>query len=351
VNRRRLSLAVLAVAAAAILIRLAMPLGFGLFLGALLAFVLQPVYERLLARRVRRVPAALLCSVGTSLVLAGILFGLGYLVLSELVRLAQTLPQDLAPGGSLHDSVVRLTSVLRERHINLDDEVRKLKERLAPVVEGLAGEVAAASGSLIVSFIMMSMANFNILLRWDKMVAWAERDLPFHPGHTRKLLREFQLVGRQVLVGTFAASLIQGTLGGLVCLVTGVPNAAFFGAVTAFLSPIPVLGSLVVWLGVGVYRIATGHVVAGVAELILGALFVGVLVDDFVRPKLVGGGPKFPAILTFIGLLGGVAVFGLGGLIVGPIVVALCVAVLKIYGQGSEPVAERSAATVANEKR
>jgi predicted PurR-regulated permease PerM len=115
------------------------------------------------------------------------------------------------------------------------------------------------------------------------------------------------------------------------------PQTAFFGAVTAFLSPIPVLGSLVVWAGVGIFRVATGHVVAGILELILGALFVGVLMDDVVRPKLVGGGAKFPVLLTFVGLLGGVAVFGLSGLIVGPIVVALCVAVLKIYGKGSDP--------------
>jgi predicted PurR-regulated permease PerM len=185
---------------------------------------------------------------------------------------------------------------------------------------------------------MSTMANFNVLLRWKKMVAMAQRALPIDPDDTRKLFREFQLVGRQVVFGTLVTAVIQGTLGGLVCWVTGVPKPLFFGATTAFLSPIPVVGSLAVWAGVGIFRIATGHLAAGVAELVLGVLLVGVLVDDVIRPRLVGGGKKFPALFTFIGLIGGIPIFGPSGLIVGPILVALSVAILKIYSDDSEPV-------------
>ncbi len=348
-NRKRLALSVLAVAALVVLIRLAMPVGFGLFLGALLAFALQPLYERLLKRRVRPGLAALICSLGTSLALAAVVFGLGYLIVSELLRMAQTLPTDLAPGGSMHHFVEHVSELLREHGIDPDEQLQKVQQGLAPKAAALAAAIPAAAGQVVVFFIMMTMAHFNVLLRWKRMMVWAERDLPLDPRHTRSLFREFQQVGRQVMVGTVVTGLIQGATGGLVCFITGVPKAAFFGAVTAFLSPIPVLGSLVVWVSVGVFRIATGHVGAGILELILGALFVGVLMDDFVRPKLVGGGKKFPVVLTFIGLLGGVAVFGLSGLIVGPIVVALCVAVMKIYNTESAQLSEQPVAA-AGEK-
>jgi predicted PurR-regulated permease PerM len=338
--RKRIALSLCAVAAVVVLIRLAMPVGFGLFLGALLAFFLQPIYERLLDRGWRASLAALMCSVGLSAVLAAILFGLGYLIVSELLVLARILPQELAPGGSLHESVTRLSDAMRARNINPDEQMAKVQQQLAPKAASLAAALPGVAGQLVLFFIMMTMANFNILLRWRKLVAWAQRDLPLDPAHTRRLFREFQQVGRHVVVGTIVTGLAQGAVGGIVCWVTGVPKPAFFGAVTAFLSPIPVFGSLVVWAGVGIFRVATGHVAAGIAELVLGALFVGVLMDDFVRPKLVGGGKKFPVILTFIGLLGGVAVFGVTGLIVGPIVVALCVAILKIYNQGSEKGAD-----------
>jgi predicted PurR-regulated permease PerM len=342
-SRRRISLSVLAAAALAVLLYMGMPVAFGLFLGALLGFVVQPWYGKLLQGGYRPGRAALLCSVLSSVAFAGILFGLGYLIVSELTVLTQKLPQELAPGGSLHAAVTWLETTLREQGIDPNQKLQELRTQFVPELGAMVLGVLAFSGELVVFFIMMTMAHFNILLRWKKLIAWAERDLPLNPEHTRKLLREFQHVGRRVVMGTVVTGLIQGVVGGLVCWICGVPNAAFFGAVTACLSPIPVVGSLVVWAGVGVGLMLTGQVAAGIAELILGALFVSVLGDDFIRPKLVGGGDKYPALLTFIGLFGGVAVFGLSGLIVGPIVVALCDAVLKIYTAESEPVAAREA--------
>lgn len=340
-TRKRISLSVLAAAAVAVLIYMGLPVGFGLFLGALLGFVVQPLYEKLRLRGFHPARTALLCSVLGSVLLAGVLFGLGYLIVSELSVLVQSAPKELAEGGRLHPGVSWLETTLRGWGIDPDQKLQELKTRFAPQVGQLAVGVLAFAGEIVVFFIMMTMTHFNILLRWKNLMAWAERDLPLKPNHTRKLLREFQHVGRRVVLGTVVTGLIQGAVGALVCVVTGVPNAAFFGAVTACLSPIPIVGSAVVWAGVGAAQILSGHVAAGVAHLILGALFVSVLGDDFIRPKLVGGGKKFPALLTFIGLFGGVAVFGLSGLIVGPIVVALCDAVLKIYTAETEPVPAR----------
>jgi len=337
-TRKRLALSVLAVVGFGVLIRLSMPMGFGLFSGFLMAFVLQPVHQRLRGRRMGSGAAALLCSLGSSLLLAGVFFGLGAIIVTELVHLGRTLPQDLAPGGSLHDAVASASNFLREHQIDPDEQIRALRASAASKGGLLVAAAGGALGQLVIFFIMMTMSAFNVLLRWKGMVALAERALPIDPADTRKIFREFQQVGRHVVFGTFAAGLIQGALGGIVCWVTGVLKAIFFGAVTAFLSPIPVVGSLAVWASVGIFRIATGNVASGVAELILGALFVGVLVDDFIRPRLVGSKNKYPALLTFIGLFGGVAVFGPSGLIVGPILVDLCASVLKIYTDKTAPV-------------
>jgi predicted PurR-regulated permease PerM len=342
-TRKRMALSVLAAVAVGALIYMGLPVGFGLLLGALLGFVVQPLYGKLLQRGFHPSRTALLCSVVSSVFLAGVLFGLGYLIVSELSVLIQSLPRELAEGGSLHRGITSLETTLRGWGIDPDQKLRDLQTRLGPQLERVLLGVLALGGEVVIFFIMMTMAHYNILLRWKKLIGWAERDLPLNPDHTRKLLREFRQVGRRVVLGTVVTGLFQGVVGGLVCWVTGVPNAAFFGAVTACLSPLPIVGSAVVWVGVGAAQLLSGHVAAGIAELILGALFVSVLGDDFIRPKLVGGGQKFPTLLTFIGLFGGVAVFGLSGLIVGPIVVALCDAILKIYTAESEPVAPREA--------
>src|SRR5207244_522063 len=105
----------------------------------------------------------------------------------------------------------------------------------------------------------------------------------------------------------------------------------FFGALTAVASFVPGLGTALVWIPIGIYQIATGHVGAGIAEIVYAALIVGIVCDYVIRPKLVGGEEGIPTILMFVAIFGGVQVFGLIGLVVGPIIMTLAVAVLRTY--------------------
>jgi predicted PurR-regulated permease PerM len=92
-----------------------------------------------------------------------------------------------------------------------------------------------------------------------------------------------------------------------------------------------VIGTLLIWVPAGVLLIAAGHPVAGIFELSWGALVVGVFSDYFLRPKLVGGKGHIPTLLTFISLFGGVEVFGLMGLVLGPVIASVALAVLRTY--------------------
>ena len=187
------------------------------------------------------------------------------------------------------------------------------------------------AGLLTVLFVALSM--YYVLRHWNDIVSRAELDLPLAPQHTRALFGQFRRVGSAVLRGTVVAGAVQGVLAGVGFWVCGVPNPAFFGALTAAASLVPGIGTVAVWLGAGIYLIATHHVVAGIVELIYGALVVGILTDYVIRPRLVGDTTNVPAVLTFVSLFGGVEVFGLVGLIVGPVIVTLCIAVLKTYEQ------------------
>ena len=158
-----------------------------------------------------------------------------------------------------------------------------------------------------------------------------EVTLPLEQRHTHALLDQFRKVGREVLLGTLVTGLLQGVLAALGYWVTGVPQPVFFGALTAVASLVPAVGTLLVWIPVGIYRMSTGHVAAGLISLIYSALVVGVASDYFIRPKLVGSDKNVPVLLTFVSLFGGVEVFGLVGLVLGPVIVTLSIAVLKTY--------------------
>ena len=157
--------------------------------------------------------------------------------------------------------------------------------------------------------------------------------LPLRPRYTRALLEEFQRAGRSTLLGTVVTGLAQGAFAAVGYWFTGVPEPAFFGAATAVMSLLPGVGTLVVWVPAGIYLIATGHPGMGVLELIWGTLVVVGVSDYVIRPRLVGGHGPMPALLTFAALFGGIEVFGLVGLIVGPLIMSVSFAVLRIFAQ------------------
>jgi predicted PurR-regulated permease PerM len=155
---------------------------------------------------------------------------------------------------------------------------------------------------------------------------------PVRPEYTRVLLDEFRRVGRMTLFGTLVTGLAQGVLAAIGFWITGVPQAAFFGAATAVASLVPAVGTLLVWVPAGLYLFASGHPAMAAIELAWGALIVVGFSDYVIRPRLIGD-EAMPAVLTFVALFGGLEVLGLAGLIVGPVIMGLAVAVLRLYAR------------------
>jgi len=331
---QRRALGVFALAAVAALVALAAPVSSGLFLGTLLAFSLLGVYERFSLRTKRPVLAAVVLAFASGLAILGGLFGILYFVVIRGAAAAQRLSESFEPEGTLRkltQRVEHMTANLPFGPIDLTSRVRgvaaEAASRLAQWIGAIAG--ATLGGGLTLFFTIMT--TYFVLRHWTELLARSERLLPLHPKHTRVVMSEFQLVGKEVFVGTMLTGLAQGLLAGVGYAVAGVPEAALLATVTAICSLVPAVGTLLVWVPVGVALIAAGHPVAGIFELTWGALVVVVMSDYVIRPSLVGGHGHVPTLLTFISLFGGVEVFGLLGLIVGPVIASVALALLRTY--------------------
>ena len=195
----------------------------------------------------------------------------------------------------------------------------------------IAGALASVSANLLLGLFFAVMAMHFFLRHWRATATRLEAILPLDPRHTRALLQEFRHVGRAVLLGTVLTGLAQGALAGVGYWITGLPQPAFFGALTAVASLIPAVGTLLIWVPAGAYLMLTEHFTAGVIELAWGALVVVGVSDYVIRPRLVGDPEGTPAVLTFVALFGGVELMGLSGLIIGPVVMSLALAALRIY--------------------
>lgn len=154
--------------------------------------------------------------------------------------------------------------------------------------------------------------------------------IPLSTPHKEALIDQFSAAVRATVKGNLVVAVVQGTLGGLAFFFLGVSGAALLAVLMAVLSLLPAFGASLVWLPVAVYLLATGELVPGIALIAYGTLVIG-LIDNFLRPILVGRDTKMPDYLVMVSTLGGMAIFGINGFVLGPVIAAMFMAVWRIY--------------------
>jgi predicted PurR-regulated permease PerM len=322
---------------------LALPFVTGLFLGALMAFTLEPVYAWLARRTRRPLIASITVVVASALVIVGVVALFVSQFVTRGVALANTVREELRPGGALTAWVDTVTGWLARFGVSPESITERLRVgagEIASRTAGMAGSLASGTFIALLGLFFALLAMHAVLRHWPRIVSALVVVSPLRHEYTRLLLDEFRRVGRLTLLGTVLTGLAQGTLATIGFWITGVPQAIFFGAATALASLVPAVGTLLVWVPAGLYLFASGHPAKAIIELVWGALIVVGFSDYVIRPRLVGD-EAMPALLTFIALFGGLEVLGLAGLIVGPVIMGLAVVVLRLYAR--EAKARRAA--------
>lgn len=329
------ALAWLAAGAVVAILWLARPFLSALMLGVLLAFTLEPAYEFLIRRTGKPYLASLITVLVSAVVVGIAVVGFVSLFVTRMVEFASTVREQLRTGGPL----LRWVETASGRLAHLGISKTSLTSRLEAGAGQIASHFAAlaklfASGTFgaLLGLFFALLAMHLVLLHWQRMVDAMVRMSPLRPQHSLALLEEFRRVGRITLFGTVMTGLAQGLLAAVGFWICGIPEPIFFGIATAIASIIPAVGTMLVWIPAGLYLFAIGNAGYGILELLWGALLVVGLSDYLIRPRLVGD-ERSVALLVFIALFGGVEAFGLSGLILGPVLMALAVAVLRIYAQ------------------
>ncbi|HWL87369.1 MAG TPA: AI-2E family transporter [Polyangiaceae bacterium] len=332
---RRYALSVVVVLTFLTVAWIASPLWVGLALGTVMAFTAQPAYRRLAVRMGdRRYLAAavttLLCGIASAIALSIIL----YILVRELFLLVALLQHKLG-SDSLSDIVGERAAWLAGR-VGIDkvDAVARIRQELSAASEyaaRAAGTLVQATTSAMLGLVIALMTMYYVLLEWPNIAIRLERVLPLDPRHTRALVLEFRDVGRSSFVGSVATALVQGVLGGVGYALAGLSSSVTLGLLTALASFIPLVGTALVWVGVSIYLLVNHEALPAFLVLGWGFFVVMGLSDYFIRPRLVGGAEHGHPLLMLVSLLGGVEVFGLAGVLAGPILMSLFLAALRIY--------------------
>lgn len=302
---------------------------------AIAAIMFQPLYRRIL-RQMRghenRAALLALLTIFVAIVIPSIVIGSMIVDQATAVYFAiQAQEIDAA------EYFTRYYDALPERmRIMLDNsgygDFSAIQARLSELIQESVGAIAArvlAIGGGAFSFFLSFAVGLYVtyfLLRDGRQLGRTITDkLPLEHSVADRLAHDFVGIVRATIKGSVVVGLVQGALGAITFWIVGMPAALLFGLLMAIFSLLPALGPAIVWIPVAVYLLVTGAIWQGVAVIASGILVIG-LADNLLRPILVGRDTGIPDWIVLITTLGGIAVFGLSGIVIGPVVAGLFLA-------------------------
>ncbi|MFX4227198.1 MAG: AI-2E family transporter [Porticoccaceae bacterium] len=315
------------------------PFWGAIFWACIIGLLFSPLNRRLLLLGNKPKPnlAALLtllicliiCIVPTLFVLASFF--------SEGVNLYQRLRSGEFDLGARIEQVQSAFPAVQELMDRLNLDMGDLQNQLSDAAMGATGYIAQnafvlGQGTLgfFISLALMLYVAFFMLRDGDKLVQMLIRALPLGNEREHLLFAKFAEVVRATVKGNLLVAIIQGSLGGLIFWVLGINGALLWGVVMTLLSLIPVVGAGLIWAPVAIYLFAVGDLTESLILTAFGAGVIG-LIDNLLRPILVGRDTKLPDYIVLLSTLGGFALFGINGFVLGPLVAALFIAFWQIF--------------------
>lgn len=310
------------------------------FWAAVFAVLFQGMHLRLRAVcRGRRNPAALLATLAVVLLVV-VPFTL---VLGALARQGLLLYQAIASGeinvhgplDAIERSLPALADFLRRYGVDIE-QLRVSTQNVAAGATQYIAERALAAGQNVLwvtlLFGLMLYVLFFFFRDGDRIAAGVARVIPLGDDRRQRLLLKFAQVARATVKGSLIVAVAQGGLGVLLFAIAGIKTAVFWGVIMAVLSLLPAVGAGLVWLPAAIILFVGGQLWQGVLVL-LGGVFVIGLVDNLLRPLVVGRDTRLPDYLVLISTLGGIAAFGLAGLVAGPVIAALFLVMWELFAE------------------
>jgi predicted PurR-regulated permease PerM len=309
------------------------------FWAAIFAILFQGVNEWLIDRlKGRRNLAALLTCL---LIVAAVVLPIGLLSIA-VVQESTVLFEKLEAGDISLDDV--LTNI-RSRTPMVDEWLGKVGMTLEDVrvkIEGAVTSTISLIGrrtlhytqgfiGLIVEFFLMLYLLYFWVRDGEKMLLGIRNAIPVGQEIETLLFKRFAQVSRATLRGTVIVAMCQGLMGGILFGILDIQGAVLWGVLMGVLSLLPVGGSAIIWAPTAFILFAQGHVVDAVIIVVVGTLGIG-LIDNILRPILVGREAKMPDYLVLLATIGGLAWFGLSGFIIGPVIAALFITCWEITG-------------------
>ena len=313
---------------------------------AVFTIIFYPLYEKLLARIKRKgLTAVTMCVLIVVLIIGPIT----YLFIAVVYQAAGAVTKvnELYNSGELNQwlnidipmwqaAKDKLSQYYDISQIKFDEIARDAINKVSGVVLNQTTWLVANGTKAVFYFGLMIFAMFYFFRDGEKIIAKIRRLLPLNKAQIETTFSELRDVVQATMYGGLVIALLQGVLGGILFAVMGIPSSVFWGAVMAFLALIPLVGAFIVYVPAGIIMMVSGSMVKGIVIIAIGMIIIS-QVDNVVRPLLISGKTSLHPLLLFFTILGGISMFGLLGLVVGPMIAAAFTILLRVFEMRLHP--------------
>jgi predicted PurR-regulated permease PerM len=357
--QRGVFLALLAVVTVAFLWVL-LPFFGAVLWGVALAILFTPLYKRLLKQMPGRHNIAALSTLLICLFIVILpLVMVGVSLVQEIVQVTQNIRSGQINFAAYFQQILNalpqwLLSIFDRFNLgNMEAWQARISTGAAQGSQLIAGQaltIGQNTFDFVISFFVMLYLLYFLVRDGSTLSKLMREAVPLAKPHTHYLLNKFTTVIRATIKGNVAVAIAQGAIGGLAFWLLNVQGALLWAVLMAFLSLLPAVGAALIWGPVAIYYLATGHFWQGGILIFIGVFVVG-LVDNVLRPVLVGKDTQMPDYIVLMSTIGGMAIFGVNGFVVGPVIAALFMAAWSLFLESGQWENPPSAADAGEDKK
>jgi predicted PurR-regulated permease PerM len=319
------------------------PFIFIFITAGILALVSFPVYKRILNSKLIKGRKSLASLLTCLLIVLVIVIPVSFIIFQmtqQSLEIYQTINEKLADGRLMESYLDKTVSLQQKYFPVLDLKNKDLQNSVVDVAKNvsgfLAGEFASIMGnavSAIAKFFLMFIAIYYFLIEGPVMLKWLGHLSPLPASYEKQIFQKFKDVSESAFYGSFLTAAVQGVLGGIGFAICGLP-AFFWGVVMAFFSLIPMVGTAIIWVPAAIYLLFAAsvkwHLAKGIFLLAWGVGVVG-MSDNVLRPIFMKDRMALHPALIFFSILGGISAFGLLGIVLGPLAIALALVFINVF--------------------
>ncbi len=312
------------------------------FWAGILAFIFYPLYKGILKLvRGNQTLGSVITTLIVLTVVIPIIGTLIYSAITEGVRLydlaSQTFTvenmkttlaeiQKIEPINSILKHVIESDELQR----NISEYILNLAKPIGKYASHLLTSATKNVLVIIIHLLLIIFLLFFLFVDGERWLNAIKEVLPMEKKHRNTLFEKISETLSAVIRGQLLTAIIQGTIAGLMFWILGLPIPVFFGFLTFLSAMIPVTGAATIWVPFVIYLFSIHETGKAVALLLVGTFIISLL-DNILKPLLIGEKTKLPILLLFFGILGGLKLYGLTGIFMGPVILALAFALIKIY--------------------